>query len=440
MGQAVRAADRLQGHAKYARLLRRDGHADAPGRRLAVRHGLRLRRRQPAPDPRRRRAAGERRAVPGLEELHPAAAVAAAQHGRRQALRRLAAVGPEHAALQHEDGDAAPTSWSTIYDPQYKGKVTVPDNPIQIADAALYLSKNETRAWASQTRTSSPKTQLDAAVDLLKKQRPLIKKYWALASDEIDLFKNGDAVDRRLLALPDDHAAGQRARRSKDLIPSEGATGWADTWMLSAHAETPELRLRVDEAGSRRRKCRPSRRSPSARRRRTRRRARTWTESRRLVREVPRERARRRTSTRIKFWKTPTRDCGNGSRTARTTRPGSRSGRRSRGRRSAHVAASSAPERRGGRTGSPVRPPARVRGAVPPAWLRATLLLGAPGGVVRADLPRGAGRSCSSRRSGASTRSPATSSTTGPRQLQDDRRDRRRTARSRCARSGSRRR
>ena len=32
-----------------------------------------------------------------------------------------------------------PTSWETIYNPKYKGQVTVPDNPIQIADAALYL-------------------------------------------------------------------------------------------------------------------------------------------------------------------------------------------------------------------------------------------------------------------------------------------------------------
>src|SRR5271165_3419823 len=30
-----------------------------------------------------------------------------------------------------------PTSWSVIYSPKYKGKITVPDNPIQIADAAL---------------------------------------------------------------------------------------------------------------------------------------------------------------------------------------------------------------------------------------------------------------------------------------------------------------
>src|SRR5581483_6283545 len=31
----------------------------------------------------------------------------------------------------------APTSWSAIYSPRYKGKVSIPNNPIQIADAAL---------------------------------------------------------------------------------------------------------------------------------------------------------------------------------------------------------------------------------------------------------------------------------------------------------------
>ena len=36
-----------------------------------------------------------------------------------------------------------PSSWSVIYDPKNKGKITIPDNPIQIADAALYLSKTK---------------------------------------------------------------------------------------------------------------------------------------------------------------------------------------------------------------------------------------------------------------------------------------------------------
>src|SRR4051794_12262833 len=61
----------------------------------------------------------------------------------------------------------APTSWSAIYDAKYKGKVTVPDNPIQIADAALYLMKTK-----PSLRIKDPyelnKTQFDAAISLLK--------------------------------------------------------------------------------------------------------------------------------------------------------------------------------------------------------------------------------------------------------------------------------
>jgi putative spermidine/putrescine transport system substrate-binding protein len=131
----------------------------------------------------------------------------------------------------------APTSWSTIYDPRYKGEVTVPDNPIQIADAALYLSRTRPELGIRDPYELT-QSQLDAAISLLKSQRPLIKKYWALASDEIDLFKNGDAVvgaswPYQTITLQDSGAP------VKDLIPSEGATGWADTWMLSAHAKHP---------------------------------------------------------------------------------------------------------------------------------------------------------------------------------------------------------
>src|SRR5436190_2307714 len=78
-----------------------------------------------------------------------------------------------------------PTSWSVIYGPTYKGKVSVPDNPIQIADAALYLSKTNPSLGITDPYELNQK-QLNAATDLLKKQKPLIKKYWALSSDESD--------------------------------------------------------------------------------------------------------------------------------------------------------------------------------------------------------------------------------------------------------------
>jgi putative spermidine/putrescine transport system substrate-binding protein len=131
----------------------------------------------------------------------------------------------------------APTSWSAIYSKKYKGKVTVPDNPIQIADAALYLSKTNKSLGITDPYELN-KTQFNAAVALLKTQKPLIKKYWALASDEVDLFKNGGVVVGA--SWPLQTITLQKAGASvKDLIPKEGATGWADTWMLSAHAKHP---------------------------------------------------------------------------------------------------------------------------------------------------------------------------------------------------------
>ena len=131
----------------------------------------------------------------------------------------------------------APTSWSVIYSKKYKGKVTVPDNPIQIADAALYLSKAKPSLGIRDPYELTQK-QFDAAVSLLKSQKPLIRKYWALASDEIDLFKNGDAVVGASWPYQTNTLQGAKAP-VKDTIPREGATGWADTWMLSAHAKHP---------------------------------------------------------------------------------------------------------------------------------------------------------------------------------------------------------
>jgi putative spermidine/putrescine transport system substrate-binding protein len=131
----------------------------------------------------------------------------------------------------------APTSWAAIYSPRYRGQITVPSNPIQIADAALYLSK-ASPALGITDPYELTEAQLDAAAKLLTQQRPLIKKYWALASDEIELFKNGDVVIGASWPYQTNTLAADKVP-VRDLIPIQGATGWADTWMLSSHAKHP---------------------------------------------------------------------------------------------------------------------------------------------------------------------------------------------------------
>jgi len=130
-----------------------------------------------------------------------------------------------------------PTSWEVIYDQANKGLITVPDNPIQIADAALYLSKTQPKLGIKDPYELK-KNQFDAAVQLLTQQRPLIKKYWALASEEIQLFQARDVVvgaawPYQTIQLK---AAGVKV---DETIPSEGATGWGDTWMLATKAPHP---------------------------------------------------------------------------------------------------------------------------------------------------------------------------------------------------------
>src|SRR5437588_1068690 len=145
--------------------------------------------------------------------------------------------GPNVLMYNTKDFSTAPTSWSIIYDSKYKGQVTVPDNPIQIADAALYLKTHKASLGITDPYELT-QPQFQAAVSLLATQKPLIEKYWSLGSQEIFDFKNGNAIvgagwPYQVSTLKAAHFP------IGTTIPGEGATGWADTWMLAAKAPHP---------------------------------------------------------------------------------------------------------------------------------------------------------------------------------------------------------
>jgi putative spermidine/putrescine transport system substrate-binding protein len=66
----------------------------------------------------------------------------------------------------------------------------------------------------------------------------LVKKYWDLASQEISLFKSHDVVIGAAWPYQTNTLQGDNVPVA-DTIPSEGATGWADTWMLGTKAPHP---------------------------------------------------------------------------------------------------------------------------------------------------------------------------------------------------------
>jgi putative spermidine/putrescine transport system substrate-binding protein len=134
-----------------------------------------------------------------------------------------------------------PTSWSAVFDPTqmepYKGKVTAYDGSIYIADAALYLSKANPALGITDPYELT-QDQFNAAVDALKTQQKYVGKYWGAYADEIDNFTSGASVIGTTWPYQTNTLKGSNVP-VKAIVPTEGMTGWADTWMLASKAKHP---------------------------------------------------------------------------------------------------------------------------------------------------------------------------------------------------------
>ena len=80
--------------------------------------------------------------------------------------------------------------------------------------------------------------QYKAALDLLRGQRKLVGKYWHDAFVQIDDFTNEGVVASSSWQLQANILASEK-RPIATVVPTEGATGWADSTMLHADAAHP---------------------------------------------------------------------------------------------------------------------------------------------------------------------------------------------------------
>ncbi|MFI1094905.1 ABC transporter substrate-binding protein [Streptomyces sp. NPDC020917] len=131
----------------------------------------------------------------------------------------------------------APTSWGAVFakDSPYKGHITAYDSPIYIADAALYLMRTRPELGIRNPYALDQK-QFDAAVALLRQQNANIGEYWSDYLKEVSAFKSGDSVLGTTWQVIANTAQSEKVP-VKAVLPSEGTTGWSDTWMLSAKAK-----------------------------------------------------------------------------------------------------------------------------------------------------------------------------------------------------------
>jgi putative spermidine/putrescine transport system substrate-binding protein len=134
----------------------------------------------------------------------------------------------------------APDSWAAVFDKPVSGttgKITAYDNPIYIADAALYLKATQPDLKIDNPYELDDK-QFTAAVDLLKAQRKNIGEYWSDYTKEQAAFTSGDSEIGTTWQVIANLLDGEKVP-VKTVLPKEGATGWSDTWMIAAKAKHP---------------------------------------------------------------------------------------------------------------------------------------------------------------------------------------------------------
>ncbi|WP_155848400.1 ABC transporter substrate-binding protein [Arthrobacter sp. 35W] len=133
----------------------------------------------------------------------------------------------------------APTSWSSVFDDAsaHAGKVTAYDSPIYIADAAMYLMAHKPELNIKNPYALDT-TQLAAAVDLLKAQRKNIGEYWSDVVKSVQSFTSGSTVIGTTWQVGANIAQAE-GTQVETLLPSEGATGWSDTWMIGSKTKNP---------------------------------------------------------------------------------------------------------------------------------------------------------------------------------------------------------
>ena len=137
-----------------------------------------------------------------------------------------------------------PKSWSVVFEESNlpdgksnKGRVQAFDGAIYIADAALYLMKKQPELGIKDPYELTEE-QYKAALDLLRKQRLLVGRYWHDAFIQIDDFKNEGVVASSSWPFQVNLLKADK-KPIASTVPEEGATGWADTTMMHAEAAHP---------------------------------------------------------------------------------------------------------------------------------------------------------------------------------------------------------
>ena len=147
--------------------------------------------------------------------------------------------GPNLLVWRTDSVTPAPDSWGAIWDKNtpYKGKISIYDDSIFIADAALYLKATQPDLGIDDPYQLNQE-QFDAAVTLLKGLAPNVGEWWGDYAKQIQSFANKDVVLGTTWPIQINILTGDK-QPVEGIKPKEGTTGWSDTWMVYSKAANP---------------------------------------------------------------------------------------------------------------------------------------------------------------------------------------------------------
>jgi putative spermidine/putrescine transport system substrate-binding protein len=130
----------------------------------------------------------------------------------------------------------APTSWAEMFDATkpWKGKVSIYNAPIYIADAAVVLMSTKPDLGIKNPYALDDK-QFQAAVDLALAQKAAVGDRWVDYSKQQQAFSAGDVwIGTTWQVITNLLLAETPPAPVKAIKPKEGSTGWSDTWMINS--------------------------------------------------------------------------------------------------------------------------------------------------------------------------------------------------------------
>ena len=130
-----------------------------------------------------------------------------------------------------------PESWTILWDPRYRGKISVWDDLSTIYMAAQILGFDKPDASQLYNLTDE---QLEAVKKKLLELKPNIRKMWSTGGELTNLFQNHEIVAAMGWPL-----MTNQLRKINfpvgETIPKENTTGWIDHLMITAGSENKEL-------------------------------------------------------------------------------------------------------------------------------------------------------------------------------------------------------